>query len=101
VRLVVSVPLAAGIPNKFQAYLSATNRTVEIVHVGIHIGNFRLDWHADELVHIHNLGLKPPENPMLILPPLNCKDIRADEANLRIVRYKVYRSSFVFRYVST
>jgi hypothetical protein len=58
-----------------------------LVHVGIQIGNFRLDYYADNLVHVrNNLAAKTHlELPIATLSADGVDSIDDTEANLRTV----------------
>jgi hypothetical protein len=65
-----------------------SSKQLELVHTGIQIGNFRLDYYSDELVHVQSNLLAQPyvDYPIMVLTPTEMDSIAKTEENLRKVR---------------
>jgi hypothetical protein len=77
-----------------------SNNLFELVHTGIQIGNFYLDYYADELVHIRTTFISKSAQsvvlPIVVLAPTTgIQFIDKTEQNLRKVR-----SSAIFVHTS-
>lgn len=76
------VILASNISRKTNSLVG----TLGLIHAGVQIGKIRLDWYADGLVHVRDLGAKSSlENPIAVIPPDNNKGIAKDAKNFRTV----------------
>jgi len=97
VRIYLSSPLTSEELNYFKQFLVLMSGSYGFVHAGVQIGNLRLDWYSDGLVHFRGeLETKTwMETPLVIYDPCDGGGLPRNEATLKkicelVVHWNLY-----------